>query len=246
VVRKVKLPSDKPLSREMELELAKRYKETGDRLAAHRLILSNTGMVHKVAHRFKRYKVPFADLVQEGYKGVMHGLKKFDPDKGYRLATYVSWWIRAYMTKFIINQWSIVRFGTTQEQRVSFFKYQRGDLPKDDTEIRLAMGDFHLDAPLSDSSLLTHMDMLRCDSAEPDEEATLNETHLILRSTIADMLDSMSRHERMLIRYRFLTHNPWPLDKLAKKLGISRQRLHQVEVRLKKKLRERLVLEGLG
>jgi RNA polymerase sigma-32 factor len=242
----VKFPSGKPLSREMELELAKRYKETGDMLAAHRLILSNTGMVYKIANRYKRYKVPFNDLVQEGYKGVMHGLKKFDPDKGYRLLTYVSYWIRAYIIKYIVDQWSVVRFGTTQEQRISFFKYQRGDLPRDDTDIRLAMGDFYLDAPLSDSSLLTHLDMLRCDSAEPDAEASLNETHLMLRSVIADMQDSMSKHERMLIRYRFLTPNPWSLERLAQKLGISRQRVQQIEARLKQKLKERLVDEGIS
>jgi RNA polymerase sigma-32 factor len=241
----MKPPSEKPLSREVELEQAKKYKESGDMLAAHRLILSNTGMVRKIAHQFRRYKVPFDDLVQEGFKGVMHGLKKFDSNRGYRLATYAAWWVRAYITRHVMDNWSMVKYGTVQNEREAFFKYQRGDLPSDEAEVRLAMGDFYLDASLSDSSLLTHLDTLKCDSPDTDEYAALSERQIIVQSVIADMMDSMSVHERVLIKYRLLTHNPWTLEKLAKKLSITRQRVQQKEARLKNRLRERFEVEGL-
>jgi RNA polymerase sigma-32 factor len=250
----MKPPSEKPLSREVELELARKYKESGDMLAAHRLILSNTGLVRKIAHQFRRYKVPFDDLVQEGFRGMMHGLKKFDPNKGYRLATYAAWWIRAYIIRHVMDNWSMVKYGTVQGEREAFFKYQRGDLPSDESEVRLAMGDFHLDSPVllhrrSGSAFepvpITHLDMLKCDSPSPNECAALSEKQIMVQSVIADMASSMSVHERMLIKYRLLTHNPWTFEKLAKELSISRQRVQQKEARLKRKLRDRFVAEGL-
>jgi RNA polymerase sigma factor (sigma-70 family) len=137
----------------------------------------------------------------------------------------------------------MVKYGTVQNEREAFFKYQRGDLPLDEAEVRLAMGDFYLDAPLSETSSVTHLDMLKCRAPNPDDDASLNEEHMILWATIADMSDSLNRHERMLIRYRLLNPNPWTFDKLAKELGISRQRIQQIEVRLKRKLKERLVLD---
>jgi RNA polymerase sigma-32 factor len=242
----VKPPSEKPLSREVEIELARKYKESGDMLAAHRLILSNTGMVRQIAHQFRRYKVPFDDLVQEGFRGVMHGLKKFDPNRGYRLATYAAWWVRAYIIRHVMDNWSMVKYGTVQSEREAFFKYQRGDLPSDEAEVRLAMGDFYLDATLSESSSMTHLDMMKCNSPDTDEYAALSEKQIMVQSVIADMASSMSVHERMLIKYRLLTHNPWTFEKLAKELSISRQRIQQKEARLRRKLRDRFVAEGLS
>lgn len=250
------------LSPEDEFELALRYREKGDREAAHTLITSNLRFVVKVALEYKNYGVKLLDLIQEGNIGLMMALKKFDPRKGYRFISYAVWWIRAYIQNFIIKSWSLVKIGTTQAQKKLFYKLgkvrrllefpQEGrqhsyqDIAKDlgvkeeeihEMEQRMARRDVSLDLPFDENQELTPLELLSDDS--PDQEDTLirSQDSEIQRREISQALERLSERERYVITNRIMNDKPLTLREIGDKFQLSRERVRQIEKEALTKLR---------
>jgi RNA polymerase sigma-32 factor len=254
------------LKREEEHALAMRLHDEGDVDAAHRLVTANLRFVVKVAFEYKAYGLRLLDLVQEGNIGLMHAVRKFDPDRGYRLITYAVWWIRAYIQAHLLASWSLVRIGTTQAQRRLFFKLTKaraelaaagGDLSDverhqalatalgvkqsevSDMEVRLALRDYSLDMRLDEESGTTHMDLLVDDT----DTGALVEGRLFREDRSAaldEALTILSPREREIIQLRYLSDEPMTLRDVGARFGISRERARQIEAVAKEKLRARL------
>jgi RNA polymerase sigma-32 factor len=241
------------------MELAQRWKEQKDRFAAYELVVSNLRLVVKIAFEYQRAYTNLLDLIQEGNLGLMQAVKKFDPYRNVKLSSYASWWIRAYILKFIIDNWSLVKIGTTQAQRKLFFrlKKEKGRLeamgfdpgPKllagalhvtkeEVTEMdkRLAGGDLSLDAPLAENSRQTYRDVLPM----PDGlEETIAETEFreALRQKIEGFSHGLKQKERFLLKNRILAESPMTLQTAGSELRISRERARQIEKRVLDKLK---------
>jgi RNA polymerase sigma-32 factor len=250
------------LTREEEIELAQRWKEQKDRFAAYQLVVSNLRLVVKIAFDYQRAYTNLLDLIQEGNLGLMQAVKKFDPYRNVKLSSYASWWIRAYILKFIIDNWSLVKIGTTQAQRKLFFrlKKEKGRLeamgfdpgPKllagalhvtkeEVTEMdkRLAGGDLSLDAPLAEDSRQTYRDVL---PIRDGLEETVAETEFreALRQKIEGFSHGLKHKERFLLENRLLAENPMTLQTAGSELRISRERARQIEKRVLDKLKNYL------
>jgi RNA polymerase sigma-32 factor len=250
------------LSPEDEFELALKYREKGDREAAHRLITSNLRFVVKVALEYKNYGVKLLDLIQEGNIGLMMALKKYDPRKGYRFISYAVWWIRAYIQNFIIKSWSLVKIGTTQAQKKLFYKlgkvrrllespqgghqHSYQDIAKDlgvreeeihEMEQRMARRDVSLDLPFEENQELTPLELLSDDS--PDQEDTLirSQDAEIQRKEISKALERLSERERYVITNRIMNDKPLTLREIGDKFQLSRERVRQIEKEALTKLR---------
>jgi|UniRef100_A0A7C4EU92 RNA polymerase sigma-32 factor len=248
------------LSREEENELAKRYREQGDKEAGDVLVTANLRFVIKVALGYRNYGIRLMDLIQEGNIGLIKAVERFDPDKGYRLISYAIWWIKAYIQNYIIRSWSLVKMGTTQAQRKLF--YRISDLPEFknvddhyenvsklaekinvtqdeviDMAARLKAHDFSLDDLISDTSRESFADTLRDES--PDQETTLGELQekMDLKIWAENAIKTLNAREQYIVEQRLLSDSPLTLKELGKRFGITRERARQIERAALKKLK---------
>jgi RNA polymerase sigma-32 factor len=259
------------LSREEEQALAEKYYETGDVAIARQLVTANLRLVVKIAHEYRRAYKNLLDLIQEGNIGLIQALRKYDPFRGVKLSSYAAWWIRAYILKFILNNWRLVKIGTTQAQRKLFFNLrkekekleqlgfrpehkllaERLDVTEDEVaemERRLDAADMSLDAPLSreDGSGATRMDAMASGAdTRPDVRVENEEFRALLRAKLEDFARTLKDRDALLFRERWLTESPKTLQELGDQFGISRERARQIEKRLLDRLRDYLE-EELG
>ena len=250
-----------------EYMLAKAWKEKGDVAAAHRLVTSHLRLVAKIAMGYRGYGLPVADLISEGNLGMMHAVKKFEPEKGFRLATYAMWWIKAAIQEYILRSWSLVKIGTTAGQKKLFFNLRRikgqiqaiddSDLkPEQVTQIatqlnvtedevmsmnqRMAGNDRSLNVPLSRDGEGggEWQDWLQDDS--PDQEATFadHEEYDARKNLMLDAMQGLNPREQRILAARRLSEPPLTLEDLATEFNISRERIRQIEVRAFEKLQK--------
>jgi RNA polymerase sigma-32 factor len=258
------------LSREDEHELAVRLVEAGDTGAARRLIEANLRLVVKIAYEYRRAHRNLLDLIQEGNIGLMQAVKKYDPYRGVKLSSYAAWWIRAYILKFILNNWRLVKIGTTQAQRKLFFNLRKEkerleqlgftptpallaenlDVKEKDViemEKRMAAPDASLDAPVGtddDGGARTRMDFLPSDSSmRPDVEVANTEFQDLLKSKLEIFGETLKGREETIFRERLLTDTPLTLQEIGDRYGVSRERARQLEKRLLGRLRTYLEKE---
>ena len=254
------------LAPEQEYMLAKRFKEHGDPDAAAQLVTSHLRLVAKIAMGYRGYGLPVSELISEGNIGLMQGVKKFEPDRGFRLATYAMWWIRASIQEFILRSWSLVKMGTTAAQKKLFFNLRRmkakldafedGDLrPEDVAKIakdlgvtedevvsmnrRMAMGgDTSLNVPMRDDSENQWQDWLADESPLQDEQVAENQEAGVRHEMLVEALDELNERERHILTERRLTDDPKTLEELSQVYGVSRERVRQIEVRAFEKLQK--------
>jgi RNA polymerase sigma-32 factor len=257
------------LTPEEEYMLAKRWTEHQDTDAAARLVNSHLRLVAKIAMGYRGYGLPLAELISEGNIGLMQGVKKFEPERGFRLATYAMWWIRASIQEFILRSWSLVKMGTTAAQKKLFFNLRRmknrieafeeGDLkPEDVTKIatdlgvseedvvsmnrRMAMGgDTSLNVPLRDDSEGSWQDFLVDSEPLQDERVAEAEETRIRHDLLVEAMESLNERERHILTERRLTDEPKTLEELSQVYDVSRERIRQIEVRAFEKLQKALM-----
>ena len=253
------------LSAEEELALSRAWRERGDLEAAHKLVTSHLRLVAKIAMGYRGYGLPIGELISEGNVGMMQAVKRFDPDRGFRLATYAMWWIRAAIQEYILHSWSLVKMGTTAAQKKLFFNLRRlkgqmqaiddGDLqPEQVTKIakmldvpeqdvvsmnrRLAAPDHSLNAPLRSDSEGEWQDWL-VDETESQETVMAEREEMDGRKALlAGALKTLNDRERHILLERRLKDNPTTLEDLSQHYGISRERVRQIEVRAFEKLQK--------
>lgn len=258
------------LTREEEYELAVRWFEQGDKDAARRLVTSNLRLVVKIAHEYRRAYQNLLDLVQEGNVGLVKAVQKFDPYRGVKLSTYSGWWIRAYILKYILNNWRLVKIGTTQNQRKLFFnlRKQREALvaagvdptperiakaldvsPKEvmEMERRMSAPDVSLDAPLGSEDggegTRTRLDLIEDDYADPEDNVDSSEFKSLLQDKLLRFGAELEGRELEIFRDRLVADEPVTLQDLGDRWGVSRERARQIEKRLVLRLREYLQAE---
>ena len=242
-----------------EFMLAKRWREHGDRDAAHRLVTSHLRLVAKIAMGYRGYGLPIAEVVSEGNVGLMQAVKRFDPDKGFRLATYAMWWIRASIQEYILRSWSLVKMGTTAAQKKLFFNLRRmkgqlkaleeGDLrpdqvkqiatklgvPEDDVVSmnRRLGGDASLNAPVraADAESGEWQDWLVDDTPGQEERLAESEELSMRKGYLAKAMASLNDREKRIFEARRLAEEPATLEDLSAEFGVSRERIRQIEVR---------------
>lgn len=251
------------LSKEEEQEVAKRYYETKDPEAAQILVKSNLRFVVKVAAEYSRFGSKMIDLIQEGNVGLMHAVREFNPYKGARLITYAVWWIRGYIQEYLMRQYSMVRIGTTQNQRKLFYQLQkekealdalgeepniallssRLGIPEDEVEQmaqRMSGRDISLDRPADEDSGNTLMDLQKSTADMSLEDRLAHEEQLeILKERIAEIRPELSSREQIILDERILSEDPLTLQEIGKKYGITREAVRQMEVRVMKKIKEK-------
>ena len=254
------------LAKDEEFMLAKRWQEHEDPEAAHRLVTSHLRLVAKIAMGYRGYGLPIGEVISEGNVGLMQAVKKFDPDKGFRLATYAMWWIRASIQEYILRSWSLVKMGTTAAQKKLFFNLRKakseisaleeGDLRPEqvrqiatklgvlDEEVismnrRLAGGDASLNSPLRSDSEAEWQDWL-VDEDTPSQESIVaeSEERSIRMSLLDEAMAELSDRERHILTERRLKDEPTTLEELAAQYGVSRERVRQIEVRAFEKLQK--------
>jgi len=247
------------LSREEEMKLAKRWWDEKDRLAAYRLVVSNLRLVVKIAFEYQRAYTNLLDLIQEGNLGLMQAVKKFDPYREVKLSSYASWWIRAYILKFIIDNWSLVKIGTTQAQRKLFFrlKKEKGRLealgfnpgPKllastldvrkeevSEMDQRLEGRDLSLNSPLEEDTRQTYLDMLPGEEILEDRVADIQFKE-IFGQKIQEFSLALKGKESFLLENRLMAESPLTLQEAGDQLHISRERARQIEKTVLEKLK---------
>jgi RNA polymerase sigma-32 factor len=248
-----------------EFMLAKRWKEHADPDAAQKLVTSHLRLVAKIAMGYRGYGLPLSELISEGNVGMMQAVKRFEPDRGFRLATYAMWWIRAAIQEYILHSWSLVKMGTTAAQKKLFFNLRRlkgqlqaideGDLPAEtvrqiatqlevpETEVvqmnrRLASPDHSLNAPLRADSEGEWMDWL-VDTEESQETKLGDRQELGLRrDLLQNAMKTLNDRERHILTERRLKDEPVTLEDLSRQYNISRERVRQIEVRAFEKLQK--------
>lgn len=257
------------LSREEEYELAVRWVTQGDEEAAKKLVTANLRLVVKIAHEYKRTYQNLLDLVQEGNIGLIRAVQKFDPYRGVKLSTYSGWWIRAFILKFILNNWRLVKIGTTQNQRKLFFNLRKQQamlkqagidptpervaraLSVSESEVvemdrRLAAPDASLHAPLRnhDGDVgRTRMDMMEDEHADPEKDVESAEFKHLLAEKLRRFGAGLSGRELEIFRDRLVADEPITLQDLGDRWGVSRERARQLEKRMVLRLREFLQAE---
>ena len=257
------------LQPEEEYMLAKRWSEHHDTDAAAKLVTSHLRLVAKIAMGFRGYGLPVSELISEGNIGLMQGVKKFEPDRGFRLATYAMWWIRASIQEFILRSWSLVKMGTTAAQKKLFFNLRRmknrieafedGDMkPEDVTKIatdlgvteedvvsmnrRMAMGgDTSLNVPLRDDSEGSWQDFLVDSEPLQDERVADAEESRLRHDLLVEAMESLNDREKHILTERRLTDEPKTLEELSQVYDVSRERIRQIEVRAFEKLQKALM-----
>ena len=252
----------KLITREQEIELGKRVQEHGDSEAAYVLITANLRLVVKIALEFQRvWMQNLLDLIQEGNIGLMQAVKKFDPYKNVKFSYYASFWIKAYILKFIMDNWRLVKIGTTQGQRKLFFKLKKekqklidqGFDPKPkllserlgvsereivDMDQRLDGWDVSLDAPLKDDSDTERVELLSDEAESVENQVAKKEIEALLHNKIAEFKKTMTSRELEIFEQRIFSDTPATLQKIGDRYGISRERVRQVEKNIIKKMRE--------
>ena len=254
------------LPKDEEFMLAKRWQEHQDAEAAHKMVTSHLRLVAKIAMGYRGYGLPIGEVISEGNVGLMQAVKKFDPDKGFRLATYAMWWIRASIQEYILRSWSLVKMGTTAAQKKLFFNLrkakseiaalQEGDLRPDqvsliatklgvlDEEVismnrRLAGGDASLNAPMRADGESEWQDWLE-DKDTPSQETVIADTQEknLRMSLLEEAMTELTDRERHILTERRLKDEPTTLEELASEYGVSRERVRQIEVRAFEKLQK--------
>ena len=247
--------------------LAKSWKDKGDVAAAHKLVTSHLRLVAKIAMGYRGYGLPVADLISEGNLGMMHAVKKFEPEKGFRLATYAMWWIKAAIQEYILRSWSLVKIGTTAGQKKLFFNLRRikgqiqaiddGDLrPEQVTQIatqldvsedevvsmnqRMAGNDRSLNVPLSRDTEggSEWQDWLEDDSPDQETSFAEHEEYDARKNLMVDAMQGLNPREQRILTARRLSEPPLTLEDLADEFSVSRERIRQIEVRAFEKLQK--------
>lgn len=249
------------LSREEEFSLAVRHLETKDPEATYKLITSNLRLVVKIALDFQRYWMSnLLDLIQEGNIGLMQAVKRFDPYRGVKLSSYASFWIKAYILKFIMDNWRLIKIGTTQSQRKLFFNLrkekdqldrmgyapepkllaERLDVKEEDViemNQRMEGWELSLETPINDESRYTHKDMVVAEEIPSDELLARHESQSLIRNKIGELRSTLNEKEKDILDNRLLAENPLTLQVLGDRYSISRERIRQIEERLLKKIK---------
>jgi RNA polymerase sigma-32 factor len=254
------------LAKDEEFMLAKRWKEHEDPEAAHRMVTSHLRLVAKIAMGYRGYGLPIGEVISEGNVGLMQAVKKFEPDKGFRLATYAMWWIRASIQEYILRSWSLVKMGTTAAQKKLFFNLRKakseisafgeGDMrPEQVSHIATRLGvlndevismnrrlsgpDSSLNAPLRSDGESEWQDWLADDNAVSQETQYADEEeHTIRKSLLEEAMTELTDRERHILTERRLRDDPTTLEELASQYGVSRERVRQIEVRAFEKLQK--------
>ena len=241
-----------------EFMLAKRWREHGDRDAAHKLVTSHLRLVAKIAMGYRGYGLPISEVISEGNVGLMQAVKRFEPDKGFRLATYAMWWIKAAIQEYILRSWSLVKMGTTANQKKLFFNLRKakskisaleeGDLRPDQVKLiakRLGVteqdvvdmnrrlgGDVSLNAPIRDDGDSGEwQDWLVDDVSNQETRLVEDEESDNRRKALGEALSVLNERERRIFEARRLADDPITLEDLAAEFGVSRERVRQIEVR---------------
>lgn len=253
------------LEQEQEYMLAKSWREHGDIDAAHQLVTSHLRLVAKIAMGYRGYGLPLGELISEGNLGMMQAVKRFDPERGFRLATYAMWWIRASIQEYILHSWSLVKMGTTAAQKKLFFNLRKlkgqmqaieeGDLPPEKVKAiaksldvtedevismnrRLAAPDHSLNAPLRGDSEGEWQDWL-VDDSDTQETVLAEREELGKRQDLLNnAMKNLNKRERHILSERRLKDEPTTLEELSQRYGISRERVRQIEVRAFEKLQK--------
>jgi len=252
------------LEADQEYMLAKRYHETGDIEAAHQLTTSHLRLAAKVAISFRHYGLALSDLISEANIGLMQAIKKFDPDKGFRLATYAIWWIKAAVSEFILKSWSLVKIGTVATQKRLFYnlhkiksklglygeagisdetadyisktlKVSRKDVLE--MEQRLS-GDSSLNAPLSSDSGTNFQEMLADDEETIEDRLGDSQDLALKKKLLAEALKTLNEREQAILQKRYLTEQPQTLEDLGAEFHISRERVRQIETKAFEKVKK--------
>jgi RNA polymerase sigma-32 factor len=257
------------LAPEQEYMLAKRFQEHGDTEAAAQLVTSHLRLVAKIAMGYRGYGLPVSELISEGNIGLMQGVKKFEPDRGFRLATYAMWWIRASIQEFILRSWSLVKMGTTAAQKKLFFNLRRmkakldafedGDLkPEDVAKIatdlgvtqdevvsmnrRMAMGgDTSLNVPMREDGEGQWQDWLADDEPLQDQVVAEAQEADVRHDMLVSAMENLNDREKHILTERRLTDDPKTLEELSQVYGVSRERVRQIEVRAFEKLQKAMM-----
>lgn len=261
-----KFPVLKP---EQEYMLAKRYQEHGDPKAAEQLVTSHLRLVSKIAMGYRGYGLPVSELISEGNIGLMQGVKKFDPERGFRLATYAMWWIRASMQEYILRSWSLVKIGTTAAQKKLFFNLRRmknnmqafedGDLNQtalskiatdlgvSEEEVnnmnrRMSMGgDTSLNVPMREDGDGQWQDWLVDDEPLQDERVAEEQEVNMRHAMLAEAMGGLNEREKHILAERRLIDEPKTLEELSQVYNVSRERVRQIEVRAFEKLQKAML-----
>jgi RNA polymerase sigma-32 factor len=253
------------LSPDEELSLAKQWRDKGDERAAHKLVTSHLRLVAKIAMGYRGYGLPVGELISEGNVGMMQAVKRFDPERGFRLATYAMWWIRAAIQEYILHSWSLVKMGTTAAQKKLFFNLRRlkgqmaaledGDLKPEQVEKiarvlavpeqdvismnrRLASPDHSLNAPVRADSEGEWQDWLVDEQETQESELADREDLGNRRMLLGEALKTLNERERHILIERRLKDEPTTLEELSQQYNISRERVRQIEVRAFEKLQK--------
>jgi RNA polymerase sigma-32 factor len=254
------------LTKDQEFMFAKAWQEHEDSESAHKLVTSHLRLVAKIAMGYRGYGLPIGEVISEGNVGLMQAVKKFDPDRGFRLATYAMWWIRASIQEYILRSWSLVKMGTTAAQKKLFFNLrkakseisalQEGDLHPEQVEFiatklgvqndevismnrRLSGGDSSLNSPMRADSESEWQDWL-VDDKTPSQETVVadNQETSLRRSLLEAAMTELTDREKHILTERRLKDDPTTLEELASQYGVSRERVRQIEVRAFEKLQK--------
>jgi len=254
------------LTKDEEFMLAKRWKEHEDPQAAHRLVTSHLRLVAKIAMGYRGYGLPIGEVISEGNVGLMQAVKKFEPDKGFRLATYAMWWIRASIQEYILRSWSLVKMGTTAAQKKLFFNLRKvksqisaiqdGDMRPEQVDYiatklgvlneevismnrRLSGPDASLNAPMRSEGEMEWQDWLADDNQVSAETKVAEEEESSIRTgLLKEAMTGLTDRERHILTERRLKDDPTTLEELASQYGVSRERVRQIEVRAFEKLQK--------
>ncbi|HEY8264237.1 MAG TPA: RNA polymerase sigma factor RpoH [Methyloceanibacter sp.] len=253
------------LEPQQEYMLAKSWREHGDRDAAHQLVTSHLRLVARIAMGYRGYGLPIGEVISEGNVGLMQAVKRFDPDKGFRLATYAMWWIRAAIQEYILRSWSLVKMGTTAAQKKLFFNLRKiksqlkaleeGDLRPDQVKqiaTRLGVteedvismnrrlaGDSSLNAPVrNDAESGEWMDWLVDETMNQEDRLAESEEKDQRHEMLTNALEGLNERERRVFEARRLAEDPLTLEQLSEEFGVSRERIRQIEVRAFEKVQK--------
>jgi RNA polymerase sigma-32 factor len=253
------------LSREEEAALARHYRSTGDLVAAARLVSANLRLVVKLAHEYHRNPIALLDLIQEGNIGLMQAVKKFDPERGVKLSTYAAWWIRAYLLRYIMDNWKMVKIGTTEAQRKLFFKLRQEQQrfasqgiepsPKllaerlhvterdvEEMDQRLGQDEVSIDAPVGEDGKTTRVERLIPASSVQgaDDQLASEEVKQLFRTKLTDFARDLDGKEKYIFEKRLIADEPMTLQDIGSHFGVSRERARQIEAQLIKRIHDYL------
>ena len=253
------------LNIEEEYTLAKSWQDSKDINAAHKLVTSHLRLVAKIAMGYRGYGLPISDLISEGNIGLMQAVKRFDPDRGFRLATYAIWWIRASIQEYILHSWSLVKIGTTAAQKKLFFNLRKiknelklindGDLKPEEVKIiserlsvdesevksmnvRMSGHDHSLNRPLNNDSTTEWQDWLEDKKVNQEKKLEDSQEYKYRKAILLNALNNLNEREKHIFESRRLREEPMTLEELSKKYQISRERIRQIEVRAFEKVQQ--------